>query len=58
MEALNASVKYLVLVDQDAVSPDGVAEKLKEAGIEAVVLGIPTLRDVIQFYAILGGTAK
>jgi hypothetical protein len=58
MEALNASVKYLVLVDQDSVSPDGVAEKLKEAGIEAVVLGIPTLRDVIQFYAILGGTAK
>ncbi len=58
MEALNASVKYLVLVDLDVVGPDGVAEKLKEAGIEAVVLGIPTLREVIQFYAILDGTAK
>ncbi len=58
MEALNANVKYLVLVDQDAVGPDRVAEKLKEAGIEATVLGIPTLREVIQFYAILDGTAK
>ena len=53
MEGLNANGKYLVLVDQDAVAPDGVAEKLKEAGIEAVVLGIPTLREVISFYAIL-----
>ena len=58
MEALNASVKYLVLVDQDTVGPDGVAGKLKEAGIEAVVLGIPTLREVIQFYAILSSTAE
>lgn len=53
MEALNVNVKYLVLVDQDEVGPDRVSEKLKEAGIEAVVLGIPTLREVIQFYAIL-----
>jgi hypothetical protein len=59
METLNAASKYLVLVDMDEVNSDSVADKLIDAGIkEVVVLGIPQVPGIIQFYEILNTAEK
>jgi hypothetical protein len=53
MEKLNVKSKYLVIVDMDEVAPNNVAEKLRGAGIEAVVLAVPS-HGHIEFLEIVG----
>ena len=52
MNTLKANSKYLIVVNLDNTIPDSVADKLKEAGIDATVLGIPANSNSIEFYEI------
>ncbi len=52
MKTLKSGSMYLVVVDSDEVSPDEISSKLKEAGISATVIGVPCLREKVDFYEI------
>jgi hypothetical protein len=52
MKTLNAKSKYLVLVNVDEVSITEVEEKLKQAGINATVVSVPSNREMVDFYEI------
>lgn len=54
MKALSINAKYLAVVNSDDVNPDGVRDKLEEAGITAFVLGIPNAPSGIELYQIKG----